>query len=61
MIFKSSTVALVISSVLAVSANANDAQNANNQLSVGKPSITGVFIKIQSNIFLEACMFIAFG
>ncbi len=36
MIFKSSTVALVISSVLAVSANANDAQNANNQLSVGK-------------------------
>jgi hypothetical protein len=36
MIFKSSTVALVISSVLAVSANANDAQIANNQLSVGK-------------------------
>ncbi len=36
MIFKSSTVALVISSVFAVSANANNAQTAINKLSVGK-------------------------
>jgi len=35
MIFKSSTVALIVSSVLAVSANANDVQIANHQLSVG--------------------------
>jgi len=35
MIFKSSTVALVVSSVLAVSANASDVQKANQQLSVG--------------------------
>ncbi len=35
MIFKSSTVALIVSSVFAVSANANDVQVANQQLSVG--------------------------
>jgi len=35
MIFKSSTVALIVSSVFAVSANANDVQIANHQLSVG--------------------------
>lgn len=35
MILKSSTVALVISSVLAVSANATDVQQANQKLSVG--------------------------
>ncbi len=35
MILKSSTVALIVSSVLAVSANANDVQIANHQLSVG--------------------------